>query len=475
MSQAYDVVVIGAGPAGVAAATTAAAHGLRVALLDEGRQAGGQVYRAPQDGLTISRPDADLNAGDALRRKLAGSHVESRFERRVWLVEPGFRISALAPTGPETIEAEKLIIATGALERHMPAPGWTLPGVMGLAAATILIKSHKILPGRKVAVAGAGPLLLLVAAKIIEGGGDVVAVIDVNTRADWIKRAPAMLSRFDLLGRGAGWFGKLLARRVPILHGHAIRRFVGDDAVREIVAGPIDATWAPIAGGEKSYACDAVCYGFGLKPSVEIPLLLGARDAFNEKQAAWSVEIGPDHATNVPGLYVCGDGAGVLGAAAAPLQGEIAALAAARDLGRYSISAFQASVAPLQKSAARAAAFGAAMTELAALRAGLTQTITSDTIVCRCEGLARTDIDRAIGAGATTINGLKSATRCGMGLCGGRVCEDAAIALIAHATGRSRIEIGHSTARPPLRPVPLDVAAGEFDYDSLPFPEPAPL
>ena len=467
----HDLIIIGAGPAGASAAIEAAGFGLRTLVLDEQAAAGGQVWRAPSDALT-GEPAAD---GETLRARLRDSGAACAFGRRVWLVTRGFTVSALGPGGPETNDAPALIIATGAQERHAPVLGWTLPGVIGLAAATILLKSQRVLPGRRVVVAGVGPLLALVAAEILRGGGKVAAVIDANRRRDWFASPAALLSRPALAAHGAGWFARLMLAGVPVLSGHAIRRIEGANAVARIVSGPVDADFAPCDGPERAFDCDAVCYGFGLQPATEITRLLGAAHRYQPALGGWLPVTTAEQATSIPYLYACGDGAGVLGVAAAPLRGRIAAISATRELGRLTAPDAASRLAPLHRQLRRAARFGSAMTALTAPRDGIAAAITAETIVCRCERLPRAELDAAIAQGAVTLNDLKSATRCGMGPCGGRSCEDAAALLIAARTGRMREAIGQATGRPPLRPVSLIALAGAFDFDALPMTEPAPL
>jgi len=477
--MSHDLIVIGAGPSGASAAIEAAGLGLRTLLLDEQPAAGGQVWRAPVEALNDPASGAATNAahteGAALRAELCASGVACAFGRRVWLVERGFAISALGPDGPETFAAPCLIVATGAQERHVPIPGWELPGVIGLAAATILLKAEHVLPGRRVVVAGVGPLLPLVAAAILAGGGTVAAVIDANRRRDWLRRPVALMSRPGLAARGAGWIARLVVAGVPLLSGHALRRIEGPDAVTFAVAGPVDGDQSPCGGLERAFECDAVCYGFGLQPATDVTRLLGAAHVWLPSLGVWSPRISAEQATRVPRLYACGDGAGVLGVAAAPLRGRIAGIVAARDLGRLAPAKAATLLAPLQRALRRAACFGSAMTALTVPRAGVVSAITAETTVCRCERLSRRELDAAIGQGAVTLNDLKSATRCGMGPCGGRNCEDAAALLIAARTGRTREAIGQATGRPPLRPVASQALTGHFDYESLPMPEPAPL
>ena len=458
-----DLIVIGAGPAGASAAISAANAGLKVVLFDENEAAGGQVYREPVWG-RASEAGPEVAAGDALRARLAASGVDCRFGHRVWFVERCFRVCAVGPEGPVDCSAPLLVVSSGAQERHRPIPGWTLPGVIGLAAATNLLKAQRILPGRRILVAGSDPLLLLVAVTILKSGGTLAGLIDVNGRADWLRALPDLAVRPDLMVRGANWYLSLLRSRTLILHRHALASIQGEAGVESATVAPLDgsATMAEIA-------CDSVCYGFGLMPATEITRLLGLAHHYDPGRGGWFPQTQPDGSTDLPGLFICGDGAGILGAAAASIQGTLAGLAAARMAGRSA-----AAPAGLARKASRASRFGAAMTRLAEPPETLLASIAPDTIVCRCEGVRRVDIDAAIHGGAVTLNSLKSTTRCGMGPCGGRICEDSAAALIAAATGRSRQSVGQGTARPPLRPVPLAAICGAFDYAALPIPEAAP-
>jgi len=163
MSESFDLVVAGAGPAGASAAIAAAEHGLRVAVIDEADAAGGQLHRLPRVQKRASHGDV-ASAGDALRTRLARCGAVSYAERRIWSVAEGFRLDLAGPRGHEQVRAPFLVAATGAHERIVPFPGWTLPGVIGLAAATVLLKSEGVLPGHRVVVAGCGPLLPAVAA-----------------------------------------------------------------------------------------------------------------------------------------------------------------------------------------------------------------------------------------------------------------------------------------------------------------------
>jgi thioredoxin reductase/bacterioferritin-associated ferredoxin len=467
MTAPFDIAVLGAGPAGMAAATLASRHGVSVVLLDENAAPGGQVFRAPAPGLIL--PDSpDRRAGDAMRAALAASGATLRLGARVWslgggpLVAAGeppglFRLDLLADGGVETLQARALILCAGTYERVIPFVGWTLPGVIGLAAATVLLKAEDVLPGRRVVVAGTGPLLAAVAAGILKRGGRVAALVDAAPRRAWLAALPALASRPDLLARGVGWLAAILAAGVPVLSGWRIAEAFGQDAVESVDLVPLS------GGATRRIACDAVCVGHGLVPATEAARLFGAAHEFAPARGGWVTTLDADRRSSVPGLYVAGDGAGIEGAAAAPRSGETAARAALRDLGRHD-------AIPARRAAAR---FGVAMAALMAPPAALVAAIPADCVVCRCEEVTRVEIEAARAAGARDLNQLKQFTRCGMGPCQGRMCGEAAAELLAAHVG-SRAAVGCFTPRLPLRPVPMQALLGDFRYEDIPVPPPAP-
>jgi thioredoxin reductase/bacterioferritin-associated ferredoxin len=469
-----DLIVIGAGPAGAAAATRAAALGLRVLLLEDQPEAGGQVYRAPAGTRPV--PDSpELRSGTALRQALAASGVETRFGHQVWSVSGDFRVDALGPTGPCYWHAPALIVATGAQERVVPFPGWTLPGVIGLAATTLMLKAHGAVPGARTLVAGCGPLLGAVAVGILKAGGQVAAVADLSGIGDWARRLPALSARPDLLARGAGWAATLRRAGVPILFRTTLAEvepFMGGLRARLC---PVDAGGRPLPGEGRVLEADAVAVGHGLLPSTEITRLLRVAHHFDARAGSWAARLDADGRTSRPGLLVAGDGGGVQGAAAAPLRGELAALAAARGLGRLDTAEHERLAAPLRRRLGRAARFGQAMAGMMAPRAGQLETIPPEVVICRCEDVTRAEIEAAAAEGAREVNQLKAWTRCGMGPCQGRVCGDTAAALLARHHGIGREEAGLFTGRTPLRPLPLDQLTGDFGYADIALPPPAPL
>jgi thioredoxin reductase/bacterioferritin-associated ferredoxin len=461
-----ELVVIGAGPAGVAAALAANECGVGTVLLDENLAAGGQVFRAPGPANT-ARDSSHLD-GETLRQALAASAVAARFERRVWRVSPALEVAAVSLEGLESWQAQVLVVASGTTEHVVPFPGWTEPGVIGLGAATALLKSEGIPPGRRTLVAGSGPLLAAVAVGILEVGGAVAGVVDLAGPFDWLRGLPALAARPALLARGLGWLRRLRRSRVPIFARHSVRRVErsGDSLVAEIE--PLGS-----AAPGRRIACDALAIGHGLTPASEITQMLRLAHVFNAGYGGWIARRDARMVTSRPDVFVAGDCGGVAGAAAAALQGRIAGLGAAHAVGRLDASALEHRLARLTAPLARAERFGLAFAPMIARAEVLLAHVPEDTIVCRCEDVTRAEITAAIATGAADVNQVKAWTRAGMGPCQGRVCGETLAGLLAPHVG-GRAAAGSLTARPPLRPLPLAAMLGRFEYADIPIPPAAP-
>lgn len=462
-----EVAILGAGPAGAEAALMLAAAGVDVALIDENAAAGGQVWRRRFDG------GGETGEGAELRARLAASTVRTMFDTRVWHLEPadrGFALDLIEDGAARRLTSVALILATGARERVVPCPGWTLPGVIGLAGATALLKGQGVAPGSATLVAGSGPLLYALAAMLLDRGVVVPAVVDLSRRGDWLHASAGMAARPALLAIGARWMARIARAGVPMLFGHAVRSFAGEDRVRRVTIGPVDRSHRPTAGRERTFAIDSACLGHGLVPSIEAAALLGATLRFSARDDTWQLAADADGGTNVPGLFVAGDGVGIAGAAAASLSGRLAAQAALRTLRPNG-----AATRPLRRRRDDAARFGRATAALSTPRLGAYATLAPDTIACRCESVTVAAIDRAIAEGATTSGALKGATRAGMGPCGGRMCSETLAARLAIGRGCALGDVAPGVARSPLRPVPLAAVSTGFDYAELPPLAPSPL
>lgn len=465
-----DLVVLGGGPAGMRAAIAARQHGLRVALIDEGQRSGGQIYRSPSYPVedTDLRASPDLSRGEKLRAELAESGTLVLNRHRAWFVAPGLHVACFGPDGDVALEARAIVLATGTTERVIPIPGSTIPGVIGLAAATILLKAHGALPAGPSVVAGVGPLLYAVAAGLLKAGGEVAAVVDLLRPGDWSAALPGLMTRPDLLARGAGWMAALVRAGVPVHAGATVTAVSGADAVEAVEISPVASDWSPV-GMRTTIAAGSMAIGHGLTPATEFTRLLGVPHHFSAARGGWVPALDVDRKA-ADGIYIAGDCAGISGAAAAEWAGALAGLSAARDLGALPRDDYAAATRDVRRRLAGAERFGWTVSRLMTLRPGLAAAIAPETIVCRCEDIPRIRIDQVTGQGGRTLNQLKSTTRCGMGPCQGRSCGEAAAEIVAGNTGQTRQEVGFWTARSPLRPIALEAALGEYSYADIPKP-----
>lgn len=459
--SSFDVAVVGGGPAGMGAAVRASALGLRTVLIERGTAPGGQVFRPSAFG------HQERDDGETLRQSLRDSDATVLLEHVVWNVSGDYRLDLMSSQGTKRVDARALILATGTHERFVPLPGWTLPGVIGLGAATVLMKSQHILPGHSVVVAGAGPLLPLVAAMILEGGGRVAALVDLNGFTDWASHLPNMLRRPKLMRQGFRWWRRIAQARTPVFRRHTVAAIEGTERVREVTLSPVDSRWRQSTSSRTKIAADAVCLGHGLCPSTGITRHLGVPHRLTPELGGWIADC------DAPLLRVVGDAAGIRGADAAPLSGYLAALEIACGLGRIDPARLERDKRPLENELRRASRFARAMSDLSALRPGIIEDIPPDTIVCRCEDVPRRQIDDAMVAGCRNINEVKAATRCGMGPCQGRMCGESTAAIMALRLGSAEA-VGQLTARPPFLPIPVERLTGSYDYDDIVMSEHAP-
>lgn len=438
-----DVAVVGGGPAGMRAALAAAAAGAKVALIDEYAAPGGQIWRRRYDEVGEAAPRSLPGAARELCAALADSPVTVLSGASVWAAPSP---SELLLTGPvERVRAGAVVLATGAYDRPVAFPGWTLPGAMTAGGAQALAKGQGIVPGRRVLLAGAGPFLLPVAAQLAASGAKVVAVAEATRRRDWARVSPRMSGHPGKLKEYLGYRTKV--RRIE--WGHVLVRAGGSERVESATIAECGPDWAP-TGRERTFEVDAVCTAYGFLPSVDLARAVGC------ELCGDAVAHDGDMATSVPGVYVAGEAAGVGGSDLAQVEGELAGwMAAAHAARRTNGNGKAQPPAPpdlpgLRARRAKLAGFAGILSELFDPRPGLRSLATPDTILCRCEDVTQGAVDAAVIDGATSMSALKIVTRCGQGPCQGRTCERLVAARLPEEPARF-------TSRAPMRPVQLDV------------------
>ena len=373
----------------------------------------------------------------------------------VWGAFGGTTLAISQDDRVDYVTGRCLIVSTGALDRPVPFPGWTLPGVMAAGAALTLLKGQRILPGRKVLLAGAGPIQLVLAKYLLQGGADIVGLLDVSSRWALYRRLGRLLGEGALLREGIGYVLHLRRSGVRVSHGHTIARVEGDTRVRRAIIARVDGDWRPKAGSEETLDVDAVVCGFGFVPSIELTSLLGCDHQYDPWRGGWVPKHNNAMEASVPGIFVAGETTGVAGAVVAREEGRIAGIAAAHRLGFLTAAeAAGRSRAPRDRLAGLYR-FRRALDEVYRPREGLLGLLTPDTVVCRCEEVTAGAIGSALASGARGVNDVKRRTRAGMGPCQGRMCGTSVAALVQRDCDLNPADAGRPSVRPPTRPVAL--------------------
>lgn len=458
---ATDIAVIGAGPAGMAAAKIAARSGAAVTLIDEYPDLGGQYLKgAHHVSQSVATSQSERRAR-ALMHELGRLNLELRTQTLVWGLE-GHRLALAGPNGLERLDAGAVVIAAGARELVMPFPGWTIPGVMTLGAAQIMVKAHATLPGQRVLLAGSGPLLLAAAKQLADAGAEVLAVIEAARLVQALPHIPASWGHWDRLKEGWHYWGTMRRLKIPYQFGRTVVRAGGRERVTSVAVARLDRYGRPLSGTETEYSVDAVGLGFGFIPNVELTQLAGCEHAFDHRKGGWTPVVDQTMQTTVPGIFAAGETAGIAGAQAAMLTGQVAGLAAASALGFVPPEVLSRRLEELAMPLRRARRFGAVLNTLFSPPQGLSAMAAEDTILCRCEDVSVGKARSAIQSGAHTLDALKNEHRVGQGPCQGRTCGPLLARMIAEETGGAPADAGTFRARPPVKPVPLAALAQEI-------------
>ncbi|WP_434557753.1 FAD-dependent oxidoreductase [Pseudomonas sp. Z4-20] len=447
------IAIIGAGPAGIRAAQTLVGHGIYPVLLDEAARGGGQIYRrqpahfkrspAKLYGFEAHKASAIHQTVDQLREQ-----IDYRPDTLVWNAEAG-QLDTLHAGRAARLAYTSVIVATGATDRILPVPGWTLPGVYSLGAAQIALKFQGCAIGERIVFAGSGPLLYLVAYQYAKAGANVVAVLDSSPFNAQARALPGLLAQPATLAKGIYYRAWLTAHGVAVHQGASLSRIDGERRVQSL-------QWQH-KKGQHVLDCDAVAFAHGLRSETQLADLLGCEFSWSPLNRAWLPQRDNAGRSSAAGVYLAGDGAGIMGADAAEMAGERAALAVLEDMG-YRIDPQRC--AQLEQSLERIGHFRQGLERAFAFPEDWASGAADDLMICRCEEVSVGDIRRVVGEGHWEINRVKAHCRVGMGRCQGRMCGAAAAEIIARESARTVDQIGRLRAQAPIKPVPFGLEVG---------------
>lgn len=447
-----DLVIIGAGPAGMAAARVAAEGGLSVTLLDEQERAGGQIYR--NVGAVAGRGwlGADYARGGALVQGLDHPGITHQPRATVWRIDARRGVIWSRDGQSHVSPAAHFLIATGAQERPVPFPGWTLPGLMPAGAAQILMKQSGMVPDEAI-LSGAGPLLYLVAAQMIAAGAPPVALVETPTAITHaLPKLPRALFGLPTLIKGLGLIARIRAAGIPWYRGAA------DFRAETTEDGRIRFDFTT---GKQSHSltCGLLLTHLGVIPQSHLTRSMGLAHEYDAEQGAWRPTLDPWGQSSEPHVFVAGDGGGIGGAEAARAKGALAALAILHQAGKLDAAGRDRRAAPLRRALSRALSLRPFLDAAYSVPSAFLAP-PDETIVCRCEEVTAGSIRKAACTGAEGLRLMRTSLRTGMGPCQGRMCETTVIGLIAEATDRPASTLGPGRIRTPVKPVTLaEIAA----------------
>ena len=473
-----DLAIVGAGPAGMAAALEVADAGFSVLVVDEQASAGGQIFRRPPTewGIRHGNYRPYPWARDLIERFEDHPRIETIFRATafgVLLDEPEAgsrkRLAVHTKKGGRLVAARRLLIATGAHDMPVAFPGWTLPGVMTAGAVQSLLKSQKLLARQRLVLAGSHPILLILAAQLLDAGAEIIEIAFARgvPRFNEISAAlPAMPGHMALFMETARALRKIMTHGVRLSRNTIVTKADGDETLTGVHLQKVASDWT-LEGEARTIATDALALGYGFHPSTELARQAGCDLHWDSAAGGWLVRHDNAFRTSVEGIFVAGEPTGVAGAESAWAEGRVAGHAIAASMGVNACAARQRESA---RMLARARRFSRVVQSMfAPQRPGLAAlSYPDDTVVCRCELVRSKQFEAMLTRNPfiQSASAAKLECRSGMGPCQGRYCEATVAARIALARGTPIEASGRFSAHLPVKPVPLqsyfDLGNGEI-------------
>lgn len=458
-SRAVEIAIVGAGPAGMAAAVRLAKAGHCPVVFDMNATPGGQIYRqlsAPQVSDTVM--GKDYMHGRELIDAFQQADIDYRPGSRVWWADSdasGTSLGVLEKGRAQHWQAKQLILAGGAMERGWPFRGWQLPGVMNAGAAQILLKQGALIPSSSPVLAGTGPLLYLLAWQYLRAGTPPSLILDtapVSRYTDVLSQVRrAWLGRSYLL-KGVRMIAALKRAGVPIRQGITALEAEGKEAVESIGYRH--------RGQWKTHSTELLLTHFGVTPEPQLARSLGLEHAWHASQQSF-VPRRDDNLAAGTNVWIAGDGGGIGGAINAEREGQLAALTLLEQIGEANPE-WQQEQHALRNARWRDLEARSLLESMFRLPEDWLDGQPEETLVCRCESVSRGELDLAIAQGGAGPNQLKAFTRCGMGPCQGRQCGESVTRLLARRLDWSPDAVGYYHIRPPVHSITLgELAAKE--------------
>ncbi len=396
---------------------------------------------------------AEIRRGRKLVKQVRDAGAEIWASVQVWGLFPERRITVYRGGISQEILSERLIIATGAHDRNLAFPGWTLPGVLTAGGAQRLIKAEGVRLGQRAVLAGNGPFLLVVAQQLLKSGVEIAAYVESARFAPLA--ALGALQFPEIWSELVTYLWSLRRHHVPVHLSSVVTAAHGRSAVEHVSISPLDYRSGQVAGQKHDVQADILVVGQGFRPSTELTALAGCEHGYSDIEGGRICTVNHNTGeTSVEKIYAAGEVTGVAGWRAALEEGRIAGLCAGRTLGHWTVEA-QRRLDRARRRRRRFQALADHVNKTFTAKNPTVGLMTDDTIVCRCEDICVRDVREAIDSGAQTAAAIKMWTRCGMGPCQGRVCAWSLAHVAAQILGVSPKSLGVNEPRVPIKPVPL--------------------
>lgn len=447
-----DVVVVGAGPAGLAAAVAASRAGAGVALVDTQPRAGG-LFLAERAASPFN--DESTRAVDDLIERLHREPVDLYYESRVWAVGGKRSLAIRQPDRSFFLDADRIVLATGGFDRRVAFPGWTLGGVQSAREFVRSLRAGKSLSGRKMLLVGAGAMLRWLAVEAVTSGGEIIAVVESSTRRRGIAVIAESLPFRSNLQAYDRPLQSLQKAKTSFMEGYALVEARGADSVQQAIVARMDASGNVDRSSEKMFDVDEIVLGFGTAPAFELPQVLGCSVEFLPKRGVFSLKVDDRYQTTEHGIFTAGDLTAATDVQMAIQQGRIAGVSAAEQVGRIVESEARGRLIESRRDLEKLGRFADYLATLAPFPAGLSELPREDTIVCPCEGVRAGEVRRAVGDWGPALAGIQAATGCGSGACHGRICGSIIQHIAARFADRPIEETGVFDAGSPTEPLTI--------------------
>jgi thioredoxin reductase/bacterioferritin-associated ferredoxin len=458
-AEIYNVVIVGSGCAGLAAARKLAEYNLNVLLLDENIHLGGQYLRrvpAKLGTYITYKPEKLKGIGHNLIQDVVSKKIKIINRAKVLGIYPGNQLFIEEENKKaHTVKAEIILLATGAREKLLPFRGWTLPGVITAGAAQILMKSSGILPAEKILIGGTGLFLYAVAHDYLNNLGNLISVLDQTSLIRKISILPYLFAQISRFSESAKFLLKIYFSGTPVRHGTQIIEARGKNTLETVVTVQTDGKGVKKNGTEKVYHTNCLAVSYGFTANIELPQQVECELDFENEKGGWVVKTNETLETTVPNIYAAGEITGIGGALKSVLEGHFCALSILHKFDKISVAEFYAKRNKYSSQRKRHIQFEKKFNALCIPSEETFKLIPDETVICRCEGTKIGEIKKAILNGYHTPGEIKKSVQIGMGSCQGRTCGPILYQILSAFINKPRQEIYPFTARLPIKAVSI--------------------